>query len=96
MNARVKTVEELIDEIKEIIQGLREYENYRAEFSELNNTLYLYDSDDFSDDFDARPVKIFDIGAMAEEALQYYTETGNGEAEIKYDGEKFFTVEVLK
>lgn len=91
MDARVKTVEELIDEIKEIVQGLREYEDYKAEFSELTNTLYLYDSDDV----DAAPVEEFDIGAMADEALQYYAETGNGESEIRCDGTKYFTVETV-
>lgn len=34
----------------------------------------------------------WDAEAAANEAIQYFEETGNTEAEIRYDGTKYFTV----
>lgn len=78
----------MLENIIETVKGLDIYEGYRAEVCN-DGTMYFYDDDD--DEL----AGVFKAQEALREAVDYMESTGNEEAEVRYDGIKFFIVEAI-
>ena len=73
--------------IIETVKGLDLYESYRVEICN-DGTMFFYDDDD-------ELAEVFKAQEALREAVDYMESTGNEEAEIRYDGLKYFTVNAI-
>lgn len=91
MNAVVENIfikldeEAMLDQIIETVKNLDRYEDYKAVVDD--GIVRFYDQNE--------EVEVFDAIQALENAKQQFEETGNSEAEIRYDGLKYFTVEII-
>lgn len=77
----------MLENIIETVKGLDIYEGYRAEVYN-DGTIFFYDDDDDL-------AEVFKAQEALREAVDYMESTGNEEAEVRYDGIKFFIVEAI-
>lgn len=77
----------MLENIIETVKGLDIYEGYRAEVYN-DGTIFFYDDDD-------ELAEVFKAQEALREAVDYMESTGNEEAEVRYDGIKFFIVEAI-
>lgn len=77
----------MLENIIETVKGLDLYESYRAEVCN-DGTMFFYDDDDGL-------AEVFKAQEALREAVDYMESTGNEEAEVRYDGIKFFIVEAI-
>lgn len=78
--------EAMLENIIETVKALDRYENYEAVVD--NGTIFFYDDDD-------RLVEVFNTGETLRNAVEQIESSGNDEAEIRYDGLKYFTVNAI-
>lgn len=78
--------EAMLDNIIETVKGLDRYEDYEAAVD--NGTIFFYDEDD-------ELVEVFNAGEALRNAVEQIESSGNDEAEIRYDGLKYFTVNAI-
>ena len=77
----------MLENIIETVKGLDIYEGYRVEVCN-DGTMFFYDDDD-------ELAEVFKAQEALREAVDYMESTGNEEAEVRYDGIKFFIVEAI-
>lgn len=77
----------MLANIIETVKGLDIYEGYRAEVYN-DGTMFFYDDDD-------ELAEVFKAQEALREAVDYMESTGNEEAEVRYDGIKYFIVEAV-
>ena len=77
----------MLENIIETVKGLDIYEGYRAEVYN-DGTIFFYDDDD-------ELAEVFKAQEALREAVDYMESTGNEEAEVRYDGIKYFIVEAV-
>ena len=75
----------MLDQIIETVKNLDKYEDYKAVVDD--GIVRFYDQNE--------EVEVFDAIQALENARQQIEETGNSEAKIRYDGLKYFTIEVV-
>lgn len=78
--------EVMLENIIETVKALDRYEDYEAVVD--NGTIFFYDDDD-------KLVEVFNTGETLREAVEQIESSGNDEAEIRYDGLKYFTVSAI-
>ena len=78
--------EAMLENIIETVKELDRYEDYKAVVD--NGTIFFYDDDD-------KLVEVFNTGETLREAVEQIESSGNDEAEIRYDGLKYFTVNAI-
>ena len=78
--------EAMLENIIETVKALDRYEDYEAVVD--NGTIFFYDDDD-------KLVEVFNTGETLREAVEQIELSGNDEAEIRYDGLKYFTVNAI-
>ena len=76
----------MLENIIETVKALDRYEDYEAVVD--NGTIFFYDDDD-------KLVEVFNTGETLREAVEQIESSGNDEAEIRYDGLKYFTVNAI-
>ena len=79
--------EAMLDNIVETVRSLDRYEDYEAVVDE-DGTIHFYDDDD-------EEVEIFVASEALQEAIDYMLQNCTEEAEIRYDGLKYFTVSAI-
>lgn len=79
--------EAMLDQIIETVKSLDRYEDYEAVVDE-DGTIHFYDDDD-------EEVEIFVASEALQKAIDYMLQNGTEEAEICYDGLKYFTVNAI-
>ena len=77
----------MLANIIETVKGLDLYENYRIEVCN-DGTMFFYDDGD-------ELAEVFKAQEALREAVDYMESTGNEEAEVRYDGIKYFIVEAV-
>lgn len=77
----------MLENIIETVKGLDLYESYRAEVCN-DGTMFFYDDGD-------ELAEVFKAQEALREAVDYMESTGNEEAEVRYDGIKYFIVEAV-
>ena len=78
-----------IEELETVMRTVKEldrYEDYEAVVD--NGTIFFYDDDD-------ELVEVFNTGEALRNAVEQIESSGNDEAEIRYDGLKYFTVNAI-
>lgn len=83
--------EAMAEEIRETIKSLDRYKDYYCDDSNPY-MLFFYDQDDDRLE-DAK--EVFDVSEAVENVICHYEETGDMTTEIRYDGLKNFTQEVI-
>ena len=78
--------EAMLDHIIETVKSLDRYEDYEAVVD--NGTIFFYDEDD-------ELVEVFNAGEALRNAVEQIESSSNDEAEIRYDGLKYFTVNAI-
>lgn len=76
----------MLANIIETVKELDRYEDYEAVVD--NGTIFFYDEDD-------ELVEVFNAGEALRNAVEQIESSGNDEAEIRYDGLKYFTVNAI-
>lgn len=76
----------MLANIIETVEELDRYEDYEAVVD--NGTIFFYDEDD-------ELVEVFNAGEALRNAVEQIESSGNDEAEIRYDGLKYFTVNAI-
>lgn len=76
----------MLASIIETVKELDRYEDYEAVVD--NGTIFFYDEDD-------ELVEVFNAGEALRNAVEQIESSGNDEAEIRYDGLKYFTVNAI-
>lgn len=79
--------EAMLDQIIDTVKNLDRYENYEAVVDE-DGTIHFYDDDD-------EEAEIFVASEALQKAIDYILQSGTEEAEIRYDGLKYFTVNAI-
>ena len=77
----------MLDSIVETVKSLGRYEGYEAVVDE-DGTIHFYDDDD-------EEAEIFVASEALQEAIDYMLQNCTEEAEIRYDGLKYFTVSAI-
>ena len=77
----------MLDSIVETVKSLDRYKDYEAVVDE-DGTIHFYDDDD-------EEVEIFVASEALQKAIDYILQNGTEEAEIRYDGLKYFTVNAI-
>lgn len=77
----------MLANIIETVKGLDLYESYRVEVCN-DGTMFFYDDDD-------ELAEVFKAQEALREVVDYMESTGNEEAEVRYDGIKYFIVEAV-
>ena len=77
----------MLDSIVETVKSLDRYKDYEAVVDE-DGTIHFYDDDD-------EETEIFVSSEALQEAIDYMLQNGTEEAEIRYDGLKYFTVNAI-
>lgn len=77
----------MLANIIETVKELDRYKDYRAEVYN-DGTIFFYDDDN-------ELAEVFKAQEALREAVDYMESTGNEEAEVRYDGIKFFIVEAV-
>lgn len=77
----------MLENIIETVKGIDIYEDYRVEVCN-DGTMFFYDDDD-------ELAEVFKAQEALREVVDYMESTGNEEAEVRYDGIKFFIVEAI-
>lgn len=78
--------EAMLENIIETVKELDRYEDYEAVVD--NGTIFFYDDDD-------ELVEVFNTGEALRNAVEQIESSGSDEAEIRYDGLKYFTVNAI-
>lgn len=78
--------EAMLDNIIETVKELDRYKDYEAVVD--NGTIFFYDDDD-------ELAEAFNAGEALRNAIEQIESSGNDEAEIRYDGLKYFTVNAI-
>lgn len=76
----------MLANIIETVKELDRYEDYEAVVD--SGTIFFYDEDD-------ELVEVFNAGEALRNAVEQIESSGNDEAEIRYDGLKYFTVNAI-
>lgn len=76
----------MLTNIIETVKELDRYEDYEAVVD--NGTIFFYDEDD-------ELVEVFNAGEALRNAVEQIESSGNDEAEIRYDGLKYFIVNAI-
>ena len=79
--------EAMLDQIVETVKNLDRYKDYEAVVNE-DGTIHFYDDDD-------EEAEIFVASEALREATDYMLQNCTEEAEIRYDGLKYFTVNAI-
>ena len=79
--------EAMLDNIIERVKSLDRYEDYEAVVDD-DGTIHFYDDDD-------EEAGIFVASEALQEAIDYMLQNCTEEAEIRYDGLKYFTVNAI-
>lgn len=79
--------EAMLDNIVETVKSLDRYEDYEAVVDD-DGTIHFYDDDD-------EEAEIFVSSEALREAIDYMLQNCTEEAEIRYDGLKYFTVSAI-
>ena len=79
--------EAMLDNIIETVKNLDRYKDYEAVVDE-DGTIHFYDDDD-------EEAEIFVASEALQEAIDYMLQNCTEEAEIRYDGLKYFTVSAI-
>lgn len=77
----------MLDQIIDIVKNLDRYKDYEAVVDD-DGTIHFYDDDD-------EEAEIFVSSEALREAVDYMLQNGTEEAEIRYDGLKYFTVNAI-
>lgn len=77
----------MLDSIVETVKSLDRYKDYEAVVDE-DGTIHFYDDDD-------EETEIFVSSEALQEAIDYMLQNCTEEAEIRYDGLKYFTVNAI-
>lgn len=77
----------MLDQIIDTVKNLDRYEDYEAVVDD-DGTIHFYDDDD-------EEVEIFVSSETLQEAIDYMLQNCTEEAEIRYDGLKYFTVDAI-
>lgn len=77
----------MLDNIIETVKELNRYKDYRAEVCN-DGTIFFYDDND-------ELAEVFKAQEALRNAVGQIESTGNDEAEIRYDGLKYFTVNAI-
>lgn len=77
----------MLDNIIETVKELNRYKDYRAEVCN-DGTIFFYDDND-------ELAEVFKAQEALRNAVGQIESTGNEEAEIRYDGLKYFTVNAI-
>lgn len=77
----------MLDNIIETVKELNRYKDYRAEVCN-DGTVFFYDDND-------ELAEVFKAQEALRNAVGQIESTGNDEAEIRYDGLKYFTVNAI-
>lgn len=83
-------LKEMYKQIVETVTNLDRYKHYYVQ--DKNGVLFFYDQDD---EYLEQIREAWDVNATIDEIIDNYEQTGNKEAEIRYDGIKFFTQSVI-
>ena len=78
--------EAMLDQIIETVKSLDRYENYEAVVDD-DGTIHFYDDDE--------ETEVFVASEALQEAIDYMLQNCTEEAEIRYDGLKYFTVNAI-
>jgi hypothetical protein len=76
--------EAMLDQIIDTVKNLDRYKDYEAVVDE-DGTIHFYDEE----------TEIFVSSEALQEAIDYMLQNGTEEAEIRYDGLKYFTVSAI-
>ena len=79
--------EAMLDQIIDTVKNLDRYKDYEAVVDE-DGTIHFYDDDD-------EEAEIFVSSEALREAIDYMLQNCTEEAEIRYDGLKYFTVNAI-
>lgn len=79
--------EAMLDQIIDTVKNLDRYKDYEAVVDD-DGTIHFYDDDD-------EETEIFVSSEALREAIDYMLQNGTEEAEIRYDGLKYFTVSAI-
>ena len=79
--------EAMLDQIIDTVKNLDRYKDYEAVVDE-DGTIHFYDDDD-------EETEIFVSSEALREAIDYMLQNCTEEAEIRYDGLKYFTVNAI-
>lgn len=77
--------EAMLENIIETVKELDRYEDYEAVVD--NGTIFFYDDDKLAE--------VFNAGEALRSAVEQIESSGNDEAEIRYDGLKYFIVNAI-
>ena len=77
----------MLDSIVETVKSLDRYKDYEAVVDD-DSTIHFYDDDD-------EEAEIFVSSEALREAIDYMLQNCTEEAEIRYDGLKYFTVNAI-
>lgn len=77
----------MLDNIIETVKILDRYEDYEAVVDD-DGTIHFYDDDD-------EEAEIFVASEALQEAIDYMLQNATEEAEIRYDGLKYFTINAI-
>lgn len=77
----------MLDQIIDTVKNLDRYENYEAVVDE-DGTIHFYDDDD-------EEAEIFVSSEALREAIDYMLQNCTEEAEVRYDGLKYFAVSAI-
>lgn len=81
----------MAEEIRNTVKSLDRYKDYYCDESNPY-MLFFYDQDD---DALENAKEVFDVSEAIDSVIHRYEETGDTTAEIRYDGVKFFTQDVI-
>ena len=79
--------EAMLDQIIDTVKNLDRYEDYEAVVDD-DGTIHFYDDDD-------EEAEVFVASEALQEAIDYMLQNCTEEAEIRYDGLKYFTVSAI-
>lgn len=79
--------EAMLDQIIDTVKNLDRYKDYEAVVDD-DGTIHFYDDDD-------EEAEIFVASEALQEAIDYMLQNCTEEAEIRYDGLKYFTVSAI-
>lgn len=77
----------MLDQIIDTVKSLDRYKDYEAVVDD-DSTIHFYDDDD-------EEAEIFVASETLQEAIDYMLQNDTEEAEIRYDGLKYFTVSAI-
>ena len=86
MNIKQLDQEAMLENIIACVTCMDRYKDYEAVVD--NGTIFFYDDDD-------ELVEVFNTGEALRNAVEQIESSGNDEAEIRYDGLKYFTVKAI-